>query len=204
MFLAMGAYISREVKVFHQQVHFLMVGYAVGYIMLIGYTEVEFYYLLAYFIFRNVFTNYVMFKFESTLNLPPALPAWGLAYYFSYILLFLPFNGVGNLRVAWGYFSYLTVNTNTLLYSLPNSLYPNAPFATPTLNNFSFNFDGQGNIFWLSGLIIWIGMTFSQKYSMKMPKIAPSIIFNIFGIYLFYLGLSAGLSTSSLISNTLI
>lgn len=38
MFLTMGSYISREVKVFHQQVHFLMVGYATGYIMLIGYT----------------------------------------------------------------------------------------------------------------------------------------------------------------------
>ena len=33
-------------------------------IMLTGYTEVEFYYLIAYFIFRNIFVNYIMRQWE--------------------------------------------------------------------------------------------------------------------------------------------
>ncbi len=166
--LIIGRYLSKHVKTFHQQLHFLTLGYAVGTIMLVGYSEVEFYYLIAYYIFRNVFCNYVMYKWDKTLNLPPALSLWILPYFFSYVFMFLPFCGVGNVITSIGYYSFLLVNTYPVLYIFPNSLYANSPF-TITNFDFSLNTGFTGQIFWLAAPIIWLGLTFSQKYSKKKP-----------------------------------
>jgi hypothetical protein len=110
-----------------------------------------------------------MWKWENVLNLPAALPGWILLYYFSYVLLFLPFSGVGNVITSIGYYSFLLVGTLTQLYAYSNPLYPSATFTPPATLNFSLNTSFAGNIFCIAGAIIWIGLTFSQKYSKKMP-----------------------------------
>jgi hypothetical protein len=84
--------------------------------------------------------------------------------------MFLPYVGIGNVITSVGYYSFLFVNTQTQLYSEVNSLYPNSLF-TPTfvLKDYNMNISFNGQIFWIAGAIIWIGLTFSQKYSKKMP-----------------------------------
>jgi hypothetical protein len=161
---------------------------------LIGYTEVEFYYYLGYYIFRNVFCHWVMWKWEGVVNVPPALPGWIIPYYFSYILNFIPLIGVGNIIVSVGYYSVILTGTSTVLYSLPSSLYPSNTFSTFTLSNYPLNTSFKGNTFWLAAIIVWIGTTFSQKYPKRRPYI-KDIAYYIVGIYLFYLGLSSGMST---------
>lgn len=133
LILLMGNYVSEHVRTFYSQIHYLLIGYEVGFILLIGYTEVEFYYLLAYLIFRNIFTNWVMWRWDNVLKLPPVLPGWGLVYYFSYALMFIPFSGIGNIIIGTGYYSLILINTSTILYGIPSSLYPSDTF-TPTAN----------------------------------------------------------------------
>lgn len=58
--LFLGTKVENHIKNFFSMIHFLLIGYGVGMVLNTGYTEVEFYYLLAYFIFRNVFVNYIM------------------------------------------------------------------------------------------------------------------------------------------------
>lgn len=74
--------------------------------------------------FRNLFTNWVMWRWEGVVMLPPVLPGWVLPYYFSYVLMFIPFAGVGNIVLSVGYYSMILVNTRTALYVLPSSFYP--------------------------------------------------------------------------------
>jgi hypothetical protein len=66
------------------------------------------------------------------------------------------------------------------------------------------NMSFKGDIFKIAAAIVWIGSTFTQRYSKKMPEIVYSIVYNMLGIYLFYLGLAAGISTPSLTKNSLI
>jgi hypothetical protein len=182
----------------------LLIGYEIGFILLIGYTEVEFYYLLSYLIFRNIFTNWVMWKWDHVTKIPPLMPGWILPYYFSYALMFLPFAGIGNVIISTGYYSFIVPNTGTLLYGLPSSLYPSDPINTADFTDFKMNMNLQGNVFKIAAAVIWLGTTFTQRYSKKMPEIFYSIVYNMLGIYLFYLGLAAGLSTPTLTRNSLI
>lgn len=62
IFLAMNYKIWNEAKPFVSYINFMMLGYFAGINMLVGITEVEFYYLVAYLLFRNFFTNWVMWK----------------------------------------------------------------------------------------------------------------------------------------------
>lgn len=82
--------------------------------------------------------------------------------------MFLPFCGVGNVITSVGYYSFLLVNTNPILYIIPNSMHPNAPYSLTTLE-LALNTGFTGQIFWLAAPIIWLGLTFSQKYSKKKP-----------------------------------
>ena len=143
-------------------IHFLMVGYGAGMILLVGYTEVEFYYLIAYFIFRNVFVNHIMRRWERVVANPSALPGWGIAYYLGFALSFIPVIGLGGkLAIAKGFRSYIFAQTTTFLYSIPNPLYSSS---TPPTSSLSTNFSFNGKIYWLSGVLIWLAMTFSQRY----------------------------------------
>lgn len=133
LILVMGNYVSHHVRTFYSQIHYLLIGYEVGFILLVGYTEVEFYYLCSYLIFRNIFSNWVMWRWENVLKLPPVLPGWGLVYYFSYALMFIPFAGIGNIIIGTGYYSLILINTPTVLYNIPSSLYPSDVFS-PSAN----------------------------------------------------------------------
>lgn len=170
LILVMGHYVSEQVRGFHAQIHFLLIGYEVGFILLIGYTEVQFYYLCSYLIFRNIFANWVMWNWDNVVKLPPLVAGWVLPYYFSYILMFIPFSGIGNIVLGHGYYSIILVNTNTVLYNVPSSLYPFDQF-TPSSNplDYELNLSLKGNIFKIAAGIIWLATTFSQRYSKKMP-----------------------------------
>jgi hypothetical protein len=103
-----------------------------------------------------------MRKWEKVVSNPPALPGWGIIYYVSYGLSFIPVVGVGKVIIARSFMSYIFANTSTLLYGSYNPLYPTS--SPPTAALPSVNTSLGGNIFWLAGLIIWVGMTFSQRY----------------------------------------
>lgn len=72
-----------------------------------------------------------MWKWDNVVKLPALLPGWVLAYYFSYIVMFIPFAGIGNIIIGTGYYSIILPNTSTVLYNIPSSLYPSDTY-TPT------------------------------------------------------------------------
>ena len=146
-----------------------------------------------------------MWRWDNVVKLPPVLPGWGLMYYFSYAFMFIPFAGVGNIIIGTGYYSIILVNTPTVLYNIPSSLYPSDTF-TPSLflTDYELNPEFKGHIFKIAAVIIWVATTFSQRYSKRMPEIVYTVVYNLFGIYLFYIGLSAGVSTASLAGYSLI
>jgi hypothetical protein len=173
----------------------MLVGYGAAMVLLVGYTEVEFYYLLAYFIFRNVFVNHIMRRWEKVVANPPALPGWGVAYYVGYALSYMPVCGVGGkLVVSKSFMSYIYALTNTNLYGLSNPLYPSS---TPPTTSLTTNFTFSGYIYWLAGVLIWVAMTFSQRYNKHMPSLYD-LCHYLVGLQLFYIGLACGLSTLNL------
>lgn len=162
----------------------------------------EFYYLLAYFIFRNIFVNYIMRHWEKVVSNPPALPAWLMSYYISYALSYLPVVGIGRLVVAKSFSSYIFALANTVLYGSANPLYPSttAPTSTTTLG---VNLTLSGHIFWLGAAIIWVGLTFTQRYPMSAPKLYD-LFYYLFGIHLFYLGIASSLSVMILMNSSFV
>jgi hypothetical protein len=188
--LGLGTQMDNWVKGFFSTIHFLLLGYGVGMILIVGYTEVEFYYLLAYFIFRNIFVNYIMRHWEKVVSNPPALPAWIITYYVSYALSYLPIIGIGKVVVAKSFSSYLFALAATVLYGSANPLYPSTTAPTVSL---SANMSMNGNIFWLGAAIIWLGITFTQRFAMNKPT-GYDVFYYLFGIHLFYLGIASSLS----------
>jgi hypothetical protein len=164
-------------------------------ILIVGYTEVEFYYLIGYFIFKNIFVNWIMRNWEKVVSNPPCLPGWGILYYVGYGLSFLPVVGVGKLVVAKSFFSYIFAKTSTVLYGLANPLYPSG--STLTATTLTMNTSFNGNIFWLAGAIIWLAFTFTQRYDRKKPGLYD-LFYYLFGIHLFYLGIACSLSVYTL------
>ena len=129
---------------------------------------------------------------------PPSLPGWGIAYYVGYALSYMPVIGIaGKLVIAKSFMSYIYSLTPTSLYANANPLYP---WTTPPTSTVSTNFSFQGNIFWLGGLLIWIAVTFSQRYSKHMPTFYD-LFYYLFGLHLFYVGLACGHSTMYLSTN---
>ena len=196
--LFLGTKVDEEFKPFFSSLHFLLLGYGIGFTLLVGYTEVEFYYLLAYFIFRNIFVNYVMRRWESVVANPPCLPGWIICYYFSYAFSYLPVIGVGSVVISKSFLSYIWARTTTLLYGIPNPDYYNTLDA-PTAG-IATNTSMRGYIVWLAALILWLGTTFTQKYSCRKPSLYD-LFYYLFGIQLFYVGISSALSVGNLINS---
>lgn len=131
---------------------------------------------------------------------PPALPGWIICYYISYALSFLPIIGVGKVVVAKSFSSYMFAKATTIMYGSSNPLYPSTTVPTSSL---STNISMSGNIYWLAALIIWIAITFSQRYNRHKPTLYD-LFYYLFGIHLFYLGISCALSLPILyVSSTL-
>ena len=199
--LFLGTKVDDDVKPFFSTIHYFLLGYAVGITMLIGYTEVEFYYLLAYFIFRNIFVNHVMRRWEKVVANPPCLPGWIACYYFSYGFSYLPVIGVGGVVVAKSFLSFMWAKTSTLLYGLTNpDYYPFESASRAPTGNLSTNPGLKGNIIWIAALLLWVGTTFTQTYSCRKPRLYD-LFYYLFGIHLFYMGVTCGLSLAELIDN---
>jgi hypothetical protein len=105
-------------------VQFMLLGYFCGIAMQASITEVEFYYLCAYMLFRNFFTNWVMYKWEDIVNNPSCLPGWAIVYYLSYAFSFLPIIGLGPLVVSQFFKSNVFCSSCLLLYYYPSTAYP--------------------------------------------------------------------------------
>lgn len=174
----------------------MQLGYFAGITMLVGITEVEFYYLVAYLLFRNFFTNWVMWKWEPVVNLPPVLPGWGILYYLSYIFNFVPLVGIGQLAISKGFLNQSYSQACMLLYYVPTSLY-SYTYASNDIADGAYNFKLVGYIFWPAALIIWAISTFTQKYPRRKPN-GFDLFFMVAGIYMLYIGLSAGLELLTL------
>lgn len=196
--LALGCKIDNWLKGFFSTIHFLLWGYGIGMILLVGYTEVEFYYLIAYFMFRNIFVNYIMRHWEKVVSNPPALPGWLACYYLSYALSFLPVIGVGKIVVAKSYSSYMFAKASTVLYGVANPLYPSS---TPPSSSVGPNMTLSGNMYWLGAAIIWLATTFTQRYGKWKPNLYD-LVYYLFGIHLFYLGIACSISLPILYANS--
>lgn len=169
-------------------VQFFLLGYFCGITMLTSVTQVQFYYLCGYMLFRNFFANWVMWKWQAVVNNPPCLPGWGIVYYLSYLFNFVPLYGIGPLVISLGYKSTQFAQSCLLLYYYPSSEYP---YTTATPQN-GFNLNMYGYVFWPAALIIWVISTATQKYPRRMPTLFD-FFYNMAGIYMFYIGISAGL-----------
>lgn len=133
--------------------------------------------------FRNVLFNWVINKSKSNqLNL--SMPGWIIAYYISEFLNFLPVCGINNLIVSTYYTSYMYMARP---YLLPSNLYN--PMVTSVK---TYNTSLNGNVLWYVPLMIWAVETFTQKYHLYEFN-WKLVIYNLFGIYLFYVGLISGL-----------
>ncbi len=131
-----------------------------------------------------------MRHWEKVVSNPPALPGWIISYYVSYALSYLPIIGIGKIVVAKSFSSYMFALASTVLYGSANPLYPSTTAPTASL---STNITMSGNIFWLGAAIIWIAITFTQKYDMHKPT-GYDVFYYLFGIHLFYLGIACSLS----------
>lgn len=125
---------------------------------------------------------------------PPALPCWGVSYYLGYALSFIPVVGIGKIVVARSFSSYIYALTPPLLYSTYNPLYASS---SPPTGSLASNWNFEGRMFWLAGLLIWIAMTFSQRYDRKYPTVYD-FFYYLFGIQLFYLGIASSISVYTL------
>jgi type IV secretory pathway VirB2 component (pilin) len=114
-----------------------------------------------------------------------------IIYYISYCLSFLPVVGVGKIVVSKSFMSYIFALTKTVLYGTYNPLYFSSTPPSSALPN--INTSLGGNIYWLAAIIIWVAMTFSQRYDRKMPQ-GYDLFYYIVGVHLFYIGIASSLS----------
>ena len=98
---------------------------------------------------------------------------------------------MGKVVVSKSYFSMQYAKASTILYGIQNTNYLTSSYsdlAYPYLNS-TF----RGNIVWIAPAIIWIGFTISQKYPRRKPD-WKDFFYYLAGIYLFYIGVTAGLN----------
>lgn len=84
-------------------------------------------------------------------------------------------------------------NALQLLYNLPNPLYLQPTTLTSTTSSaFTTNLSLNGNVIYIAAAIIWIAITFTQKYHLNKPS-GYDFFYYLFGIHLFYLGITCSL-----------
>ena len=134
-----------------------------------------------------------MWSWEDVVNNPPCLPAWPLLYYLSYVLNTVPILGLGRIVISKSFFSQIISLAQPILYPLQSSLYTydtNTPADDITTAN--FNLQLQGQIYWVSAIVIWFVSTISQKYLRNKPN-GYNFFYYLIGIYFFYIGLCSAL-----------
>lgn len=171
--------------------NWLLQGYRTGVALLCSVAEVELYYLLVFVILRNHFFNFVLKKSKSDrMNL--SMPTWIVAFFIAYVFNFLPVCGIFNITVSKYYTAYVSLSV-PLVYSTN-------PFFSAVNSASTYNTSFSGNIVWFVPLLVWGASTFSQKYHLYQFNWRLSV-YNLLGVYLFYLGLLSALSVSALATN---
>ena len=61
------------------------------------------------------------------------------------------------------------------------------------INVYNYNRSLQGQIYWVSGIVIWVASTLSQKYSKEKPS-PYNFFYYMIGVYFFYIGLMSALN----------
>ena len=192
--LGSHARLQEKAKSFSSMLHFLQLGYFVGMNLLVGVTEVEFYYLTAYLIFRNFFVNRVMWDWQPIVNNPACLPGWPLYYYLSYYFNSSFVIGLGRLVISKSFFTQNLAMVVPILYPIQSSLYThNTSTPADDITAANFNSSLQGQIYWVSAIVIWAASTLSQKYSRAKPT-GYMFFYYMIGVYFFYVGLLAALN----------
>lgn len=191
---------SPECHQFLSQLNMLLMGYRVGIMLLISYYEVEFYYILGFCMLRNLFLSYVL-EVHHLANFNIATVMWVLAYYVNYLFSFNPLIGINKTIISVNYSNYQTTNTNTVLYGLYSTSYPySGAYSDSATGTGGLNMSFTGTVVYFVAGIIWVGETFTTRY--RLQKIDWKFpFFCLFGVMLFFVGLSSALNISTLSAN---
>ena len=129
--------------------NWLSQGYRVGILCRLSFSETDFYYQIAWIMFRNVLFSWITDNQHlNRVNL--SNPGWILAYYISIFFNFIPVAGISNIITSKYYSSTISL---FLPYLLPYN-----PFYSPYTSSSSLtrvNLSFSGNIQWYGPLIIW-------------------------------------------------
>jgi drug/metabolite transporter (DMT)-like permease len=106
-------------------------------------------------------------------------------------LNFVPVIGIARLIVSNNFFTMQYAKTNTILYGIYNQNYLFTAYADTEINT-----GFVGNVMWIAGAVVWVGMTITQKYPRRKPE-WKDFFYNLVGIFLFYLGLTSALNIVS-------
>jgi hypothetical protein len=113
----------RTIK-FVKMLYFLNTGYAIGHVILFSPEDVEFYYLVVYFVIRNFVFNWILQKVQKYVINPVSLPGWIIIYLVSLCINFVPFTGLGKLVVSISFYSQLLQLTLPIQsYALPQDYF---------------------------------------------------------------------------------
>ena len=166
--------------------NWLSMGYRVGILSRLSFAETDFYYQIAWIMFRNVLFSWVTNNQHlNRVNLSNT--GWILAYYISVFFNFLPVCGISNITTSKYYSASISL---FVPYLLPYNPYYSTITSATTVEPVNLTF--AGNIQWYGPLIIWAIDTFTQRYRLYEFN-WKLVVYNMFGIYLFYLGLISGL-----------
>ena len=103
---------------------FLNTGYAVGHMILFSPEDVEFYYLVGYFVVRNLSFNWIYQRVQKYVIVPCSQPGWLMVYLVSLSINFIPFVGFGKLVVSKSFYSQILQLTLPIQsYMLPKDYY---------------------------------------------------------------------------------
>ena len=81
-----------------------------------------------------------------------------------------------------------------ILYPIQLSIYThNTAVPADDIDVYNYNGNLRGQIYWVSGILIWLASTFSQNYSMDKPRIY-NFFYYMIGVYFFYIGLMSALN----------
>jgi hypothetical protein len=94
-------HVGKFIKMFH----FLNIGYIVGHLILFSPDEIEFWFLVIYFMMRNFITNWILKKLQKFVIVPSPQPGWLILYLFSLSTNFIPLIGLGKLVVSKSFYS---------------------------------------------------------------------------------------------------
>lgn len=157
-----------------------------------------------YFVIRNFVFNWVVKNVQKYVIVPVPVPGWIMIYLVSLATNFIPFTGLGKLVVSRSFYSQILQLTLPIQsYKLPIDyfVYYNNNLSSTTMT--TFNPSLNTNIQISSVFIIWVLMSVTQKYHVSSKVEWKEIFFYIFGIYMFYFGLTTGSQLFYLQANSL-